>query len=71
MNRQNWLYQIRGIAIIAIVICHQQFILHTYEWVQFLALYAVTISIFCTDITQMLWLLKHGKFQNYTLSPEL
>ncbi|AOZ93316.1 acyltransferase family protein [Paenibacillus crassostreae] len=52
MGKYNWLYQIRGMAIIAVVVCHQQGLLHSSEWIQLLTLYSVTIFIFCAGVTQ-------------------
>lgn len=57
----DWIYQIRGLAIVAVVICHQQGLLHTSEEIQCLTLYSVTTLIFLMGCTEALWLNK-GQF---------
>ena len=52
MKRQNWIYQIRGLAIIAVVICHQQHLLHESEIIQLFSLYSVTTLIFLMGVTK-------------------
>lgn len=54
----QWIYQVRALAIIAVVICHQQWILHTSEKVQLLTLFSVTTLIFLMGITEAFWLKK-------------
>lgn len=51
---QAWIYQVRGLAIIAVVVCHQQYILHDSEYVQMLTLYSVTTLIFLMGYTSSL-----------------
>lgn len=51
---QGWIYQIRGLAIIAVVVCHQQHILHESEVVQLLTLYSVTTLVFLMGYTAVL-----------------
>lgn len=51
-NRVNWIDALRGLAIIAVVACHQQGILHSSEVVQYCTLYSVTILIFAMGITK-------------------
>lgn len=58
---KKWLYQIRALAIIAVVICHQQGILHSSEYIQLLTLYSVTTLIFLMGYTSALSLKKHKK----------
>ncbi len=53
-GHQTWIYQVRGLAIIAVVICHQQYILHTSELVQLLTLYSVTTLVFLMGYTASL-----------------
>lgn len=57
--KKDWIYQIRGLAIIAVVVCHQQYILHESETVQMLSLYSVTTLIFLLGITKAISLKKH------------
>lgn len=57
----DWIYQIRGLAIVAVVICHQQGLLHTSEEIQCLTLYSVSTLIFLMGCTEALWLNK-GQF---------
>ncbi len=52
MKKYNWIYQMRGMAIIAVVICYQQHLLHESEWIQLLTLYSVTTFIFCAGLTK-------------------
>jgi len=52
LKKYSWLYQIRGMAMIAVVVCHQQYLLHSSEWIQLLTLYSVTVLIFCAGITR-------------------
>ena len=58
-NRIEWLDMIRGLCIIAVVVCHQQGILHTSEYIQFLTLYSVTGLIFAMGFTKGMSLTKH------------
>lgn len=44
--KKEWIYQIRGLAIIAVVICHQQGILHDTEVLQLFTLFSVTTLVF-------------------------
>lgn len=57
--RQKWIYQIRGLAIIAVVICHQQDILHNTEVLQGFTLYSVTTLVFLMGMTKALSIKKH------------
>lgn len=59
MKRQNWIYQIRGLAIIAVVICHQQHLLHESEIIQLFSLYSVTALIFLMGVTKSISLKSH------------
>lgn len=56
---KNWISYLRGIAIIAVVICHQQGILHTSEYIQMLTLYSVTTFVFLMGYTNALSQKKH------------
>lgn len=51
-TRIIWLDYMRGFAIIAVVVCHQQYILHSSEYVQFATLYSVTSLIFLMGVTK-------------------
>lgn len=51
---KKWIYQLRGMAIIAVVVCHQQFILHSSELIQMLTLYSVTTFVFLMGYTGFL-----------------
>lgn len=59
MEERKWIYQIRGIAIIAVVVCHQQWILHKSEVIQLLSLYSVTTLIFLMGVTKAISLKNH------------
>ncbi|NBI89227.1 hypothetical protein D3Z45_01170 [Lachnospiraceae bacterium] len=59
MNKKNWIYQIRGLAIIAVVICHQQGILHNTEVLQGFTLYSVTTLVFLMGVTKALSMKKN------------
>ena len=59
MNKQNWIYQTRGLAVIAVVVCHQQWILHKSEVIQLLSLYSVTTLIFLMGVTKAFSLKSH------------
>lgn len=59
MKKQNWIYQIRGLAIIAVVLCHQQGILHKTDILQMLSLYSVTTLIFLMGVTKAFSLKSH------------
>ena len=59
MKKQNWIYQVRGLAIIAVVLCHQQGILHKTEILQMLSLYSVTTLIFLLGVTKAYSLKSH------------
>lgn len=54
----DWIYQIRGLTIVAVVLCHQQGLLHTSEEIQCLTLYSVSTLIFLMGCTEALWLNK-------------
>ncbi|MBE5853085.1 MAG: hypothetical protein E7299_09120 [Lachnospiraceae bacterium] len=60
MRKIPWIYQIRGLAIIAVVVCHQQFVLHTSEAIQLLTLYSVTTLIFMMGVTASISLKNRG-----------
>lgn len=65
MKKVAWLYQLRAIAIFAVVVCHQQKVLHTSETIQMITLYSVTTLIFLMGITQAFSLKKHASvFKN-------
>ena len=51
---KRWLWQIRGLAIIAVVVCHQQGFLHTSDLIQILTLYSVTTLVFLMGYTSAL-----------------
>ena len=59
MNKKNWIYQIRGLAIIAVVIWHQQGILHNTEVLQGFTLYSVTTLVFLMGVTKALSMKKN------------
>lgn len=59
--KRNWIYCIRGLAIIAVVVCHQQGILHGSEYIQLASLYSVTTLIFLMGLTKALSLCRHGE----------
>lgn len=63
----EWLYQIRGLAIVAVVVCHQQGLLHSSEEIQCLTLYSVTTLVFLMGCTRSLWFNKGGHFDNGTI----
>lgn len=58
--KKEWIYQIRAIAIIAVVVCHQQYILHRSEVIQLITLYSVTTLIFLMGVTKFYSLNKSG-----------
>lgn len=61
-----WIYQLRGLAILAVVVCHQQYILHTSETVQMLTLYSVTTLVFLMGYTNSLSYKKNkGRIDQY------
>ena len=51
-ERIVWLDLLRGVCIIAVVVCHQQGSLHSSEVVQYLTLYSVTGFIFAMGFTK-------------------
>lgn len=55
----QWIYVVRGLAIIAVVVCHQQYFLHSTEWLQMFSLYSVTSFIFCMGLTKWLSVSKY------------
>lgn len=57
--KKLWIYQVRGLAIIAVVVCHQLGILHDTENIQLLTLYSVTTLVFLMGVTKALSLEKH------------
>lgn len=50
--KKKWIYQIRALAILAVVVCHQQSVLHNTEVVQAITLYSVTTLIFLMGLTK-------------------
>lgn len=54
----EWIYMIRGMAIIAVVVCHQLHFLHDTEYLQMFSMYSVTTFIFCMGVTKWLSLKK-------------
>lgn len=58
-GKKEWIYQIRGLAIIAVVVCHQQGILHDSEFIQLLTLYSVTTLVFLMGVTKAISLKRH------------
>lgn len=58
MNRTKWIYDVRALAIVAVVVCHQQTLLHMSEWIQFATLYSVTLLIYLAGVTNALWIKK-------------
>lgn len=50
--KKQWIYQIRGIAIIAAVVEHQMGVLHTSETIQLLTLFCVTTLIYLMGVTK-------------------
>jgi len=70
--KKKWIYQIRAVAVIAVVICHQQGLLHSSELVQLLTLYSVSLFVLCMGITKAISLnnfnLKYNQIKNYTLT---
>lgn len=64
MKRIFWIDVLRGLAVIAVVICHQQGLLHTSEYVQFFTLFSVTSLIFAMGITKGFSLKKYFETGN-------
>lgn len=65
-NHYEWLYNIRGMAIMAVVVCHQQHFLHDAEWIQMISLYSVSTFIFCMGLTKGVVLKKNRLYkENY------
>lgn len=62
--KENWIYQIRGLAIIAVVVCHQQWLLHDSEIIQMFTLYSVTTLIFLMGVTKAISLKGHYAVNN-------
>lgn len=62
----QWIYIVRGFAIIAVVVCHQQFFLHSTEWLQMFSLYSVTAFVFCMGLTKWISLEKRNNSQTKT-----
>lgn len=58
MKRDVMLDFLRGAAIIAVVVCHQQYILHTSEYIQFISIYSVSALIALAGITRYISLSK-------------
>lgn len=58
MKRDIMLDFLRGAAIIAVVVCHQQYILHTSENLQFISIYSVSALIALAGITRYISLSK-------------
>lgn len=58
ISHYEWIYMIRGMAIIAVVVCHQLHFLHYTEYLQMFSLYSVTTFIFCMGVTKWLSLEK-------------
>ena len=52
MKKISWIYYARALAIVAVVVCHQQNILHTSEVVQGITLFSVTTLIFLMGVTE-------------------
>lgn len=50
--KKNWIYELRALGIIAVVVCHQYNLLHTSDLVQCLSLYSVTSLIFLMGVTK-------------------
>jgi hypothetical protein len=51
-SKIRWIYEIRGLAILGVVICHMQGRTHQSEWVQFLTIYSVPVFIFLMGYTR-------------------
>ena len=60
-KRVKWVDFVRGMGIIAVVVCHQQNILHVSEIIQLLTLYSVTSLVFCMGVTKGFSLKKFDK----------
>ena len=60
-QRKNWIYCIRGLAIIAVVVCHQQGVLHESEYIQLVSLYSVTTLVFLMGLTKALSIRSHSQ----------
>lgn len=58
-QKKEWIYQMRGMAILAVVVCHQQGFLHQSEWIQLFTLYSVSMLILCAGITRAYSLQKY------------
>ena len=63
-NRVKWIDNMRGMAIIAVVVCHQMNFLHSSETVQCLTLYSVTSLIFLMGLTKGFSLSRFIKSRN-------
>lgn len=50
----DWIYLMRGMAIIGVVVCHQLHYLHDTEYIQMFSLYSVPIFVLCMGITKAL-----------------
>lgn len=61
MKTKKWIYFIRGLAIVAVVVEHHQGRVHESEWVQLLTLFCVTAFIFCAGTTQAMSIQKREK----------
>ena len=57
----NWIYYVRALAVFAVVVCHQQGILHYSEFVQLLTLFSVPVLVVMMGITSSIW---YGKRVN-------
>lgn len=58
-QKKKWIYQMRGMAILGVVVCHQQGFLHQSEWIQLFTLYSVSMLILCAGITRAYSLQKY------------
>lgn len=52
MQKQRWIYFLRGLGIGAVVVCHQQNLLHSSDVIQALTLYSVTSLVFLMGVTK-------------------